>query len=216
MARLMLMVSALLTLTALSTGTLSAGGLSVSASGCAGPLCRFHQIKRRKEAAILKVLSPVSARDTLKPSRSGAAGGDEPMAVIVPKERLPAAGTDAPPAAGADAAPVAAGPLTPSDPAGPAATLPAGGSRVQADAAVQQSTSGTVETTQVGAQVIAVRDTADDRRGVSVTGGLAVAGNLQVGTPLGSISISDAKAQTVQQSKTIPLPLLNGTLRSRQ
>ncbi|KAF0293506.1 hypothetical protein FJT64_000841 [Amphibalanus amphitrite] len=211
----MLMVSVLLTLTALSTGTLSGGGLSVSASGCAGPLCRLHQIKRRKEAAILKVLSPVGARDTLKPSRSGAAG-DQPMAVIVPKERLPAAGAAAPPAAGADAAPAAAGPLTPSDPAGPAATLPPGGSRVQADAAVQQSTSGTVETTQVGAQVTAVRDTADDRRGVSVTGGLAVAGNLQVGTPFGSISISDAKAQTAQQSKTIPLPLLNGTLRSRQ
>ena len=182
----------------LSTATL--GGIGVSASSCQpanSPLCRLQQVKNRKHAVILGVLSGPSERNKFTPD-SG-----EPMAVIVPKQRVASFSGVGRPAAT----------LVPSAAAGsaisvsPAATLGPGGSRSQADAGVTQVTNGTAELTRVGSQVTTLRDTTADRRGVSVSGGLAVAADLQVATPLGTFKVSDANAHTVNKNKRLPLPL---------
>ena len=120
------------------------------------------------------------------------------MAIIIPKERVPVTAGGQPTAV-----------IIPVVPAAP------GGSQSQASAGVQQATNGTAQLTRVGAQATTLQDTSR-RPGLSLSAGLAAAGNLQLSTPLGGFQISKSNAQSVNKNKRLPIPLLGLLHRRKQ
>ena len=74
-----------------------------------------------------------------------------------------------------------------------------GSSNTQANANVVQTQQGNNGITQVNANV--VNQNQNNPGGVSLTGGIALASNLQLNSPFGNINLSNAQAQTVNQGQ---------------
>ncbi|KAF0295281.1 hypothetical protein FJT64_007170 [Amphibalanus amphitrite] len=75
-----------------------------------------------------------------------------------------------------------------------------GGSNTQANANVIQGQQGNTGITQVNANV--VNQNQNNPNGVSLSGGIALASNLQLNSPFGNINLSNAQAQTVNQGQS--------------
>ena len=74
-----------------------------------------------------------------------------------------------------------------------------GSSNSQANANVIQAQQGNNGITNVNANVQTQNQ--NNPNGISVTGGVALASNLQVNSPFGNINLSNAQAQTVNQGQ---------------